>query len=411
MPLVQGRGISLLFDWHGAHEWVLGDERCIRQIVTNLVGNAVKFTEQGHVSLVGRSQPRPDGQLAIEIRIEDSGPGIPAAQRDHIFAAFSQGDESLSRQHGGTGLGLAIARELALAMGGELSLLRGEADTGAAFTLALVLPAASPGVADAPAVPAGRRVWLVYPMQEGSAWMQRRFEQLGCHTDRWPDLATAIARAAAGEPAPDLVLISQPALTDSDELRRLRAALPRAALHLAIRPDWFDPRFEAEARALGIGSSVTPYTPRTLRELLNGQPRADLPPRSAGPDLRVGAEVLLVEDNPVNQLIGQEFLRALGLQVRLAANGLEALEACRARAPELVLMDLQMPEMDGLEATRRLCAMQADGHWSGAPIVALTAHASEADAQACRAAGMVAILTKPMALETLRAELARWLPA
>jgi CheY-like chemotaxis protein len=122
-----------------------------------------------------------------------------------------------------------------------------------------------------------------------------------------------------------------------------------------------------------------------------------------------GAEVLLVEDNPVNQLIGQEFLQALGLPVRTADDGESALVACLEKPPSIVLMDLQMPGMDGLEAARRLRRLQAEQRWPGAPIIALTAHAADSDRHACLAAGMNEMLTKPLGLETLRQMLMKFL--
>ena len=154
-----------------------------------------------------------------------------------------------------------------------------------------------------------------------------------------------------------------------------------------------------------------------------GLPLADAPAPTAASDglgkpppegvlpLRAGASVLLVEDNPVNQMVGQAFLQALGLRVSVVDSGSDALASCQADPPDLVLMDLQMPGMDGLEATRRLLALQREGHWPGAPILALTAHASDTDRSACLAAGMVGVLTKPLSLDVLRQQLQPWLAA
>ena len=454
MPLVTGRPLALLYDWTGDDEQVIGDERCIRQILNNLVGNAAKFTDDGHISVSGDAQRRADGLLQVQIRVEDSGPGIAAAQRERIFEAFVQGDERLSRSHGGTGLGLAIARRLARAMGGDLQLDGGFVD-GAALCLSLVLapapavvvpvPAAmaapgapgAPGATAASAAPSAalshssyiphlamsspaasppaaatpHHVWLVYPNPIGALWTERRFRRLG-HSVEWlSSLAGAIAAArqlAPGAPRPDLVLIAEQALSPDSSLRPLRAALPAAAMHLAIRPDWYQPALEAQARAQGIVNAVLPFTPRTLRAMLAGTPGAASPLLPA-PLLRRGAKVLLVEDNPVNQLVGSEFLRALGLHVNIANEGTEALAACQSQPPDLVLMDLQMPGMDGLEATRRLRDMQRQALWPGAPIVALTAHAGDSDRIACAAVGMDAVLTKPLTMDNLQRELARWL--
>jgi CheY-like chemotaxis protein len=166
------------------------------------------------------------------------------------------------------------------------------------------------------------------------------------------------------------------------------------------------------AQNLDIPLMLLPLTPRDLR-LLTGERAAATPVKAPEPtavpcDM---APVLMVEDNEVNRLIGDEFLRALGLPVRMAENGEAALASVAQVVPSLVLMDLQMPGMDGLEATRRLRAMQRDGVLPHFPIIALTAHAAESDAQMSRAAGMDGFLSKPIMLENLRRELARWLPA
>ncbi|HSW08651.1 PAS domain-containing hybrid sensor histidine kinase/response regulator [Aquabacterium sp.] len=418
MPLVTGRPLALLYDWTGDDEQAVGDERCIRQIINNLVGNAIKFTAEGLIIVSGDAQRRPDGQLQIRIRIEDSGPGIAAAQRERVFEAFVQGDERLSRTHGGTGLGLAIARRLARAMGGDL-VLDAQHAPGAALQLSLTLPAAAAVQPLQAAALPPRHVWLVYPHAGAAQWTERRFQRLGSSIESLPSLAEAITTAqrlaAPGRSAPphrrpDLVLIAEQALSPESSLASLREALPQAALHLAIRPDWYQPALEAQARALGIVNTMLPFTPRTLRAMLAGAASAGQALLPA-PPLRQGASVLLVEDNPVNQLVGSEFLRALGLQVNIANEGTEALAACQAQPPDLVLMDLQMPGMDGLEATRRLRDMQRQALWPGAPIVALTAHAGASDRQACEAVGMDAVLTKPLTMDTLQRELARWLAA
>jgi CheY-like chemotaxis protein len=196
------------------------------------------------------------------------------------------------------------------------------------------------------------------------------------------------------------------------DLVALRRALPGVAIDLIIRPDWHDPERERQARACAIGSIVAPVTTRELKRLVRDNAPAATPPdraRATSIDWPPGAEVLLVEDNPVNQLIGQEFLQALGLPVRTVDDGEQALVACMEKPPSLVLMDLQMPGMDGLEATRRLRQMQAEHRWPGAPIIALTAHAADSDRHACLSAGMNEMLTKPLGLETLRQMLLRFL--
>ena len=155
-----------------------------------------------------------------------------------------------------------------------------------------------------------------------------------------------------------------------------------------------------------------PLTPAGLLELLSSHGPSPVPPDSFLGELSAGAgsgaDVLIAEDNPVNQLIITEMVASLGLRPRLVENGAQAVSACRARAPNLVLMDLQMPEVDGLEATRQLCELQRQGQVQPFPIVALTAHATPQDRELCLAAGMQGFLTKPISLGLLRTELQRW---
>ncbi|NRF71886.1 PAS domain-containing protein [Aquincola sp. S2] len=413
MPMVRERGVKLMFDWVGRDGPVIGDERALRQIATNLIGNAAKFTQRGQIGVTVNVMDAPDGLLDVTLAVEDTGPGIPPARRERIFDAFEQGDDSLAREHGGTGLGLAISRALALDMGGDIT-LDSPPSGGARFTLKLRL---APAPGNMPLAAPRRRgmAWLVSTSTAGGEWLARRLRRLGWQVRLLASLDQVLQ--AAEQQRPQLVLLSEFSLHTGLDLAPLRHALPGVPMHLLIRPDWHDPGLEAQARHLGIGRAVTPMAPAVLAqfddmEATRAADAATAPRPAPTPDLPrwpAGAEVLLVEDNPVNQMIGQEFLRTLGLAVRTAGDGAQAVDACLDRPPTLVLMDLQMPGMDGLEATRRLRELQRAGRWPGAPIIALTAHAGASDRNACLAAGMDGVLTKPLALEVLRKALSQWL--
>ncbi|WP_395700370.1 PAS domain-containing protein [Aquabacterium sp.] len=410
MPLVRERGLLMMFDWpEGPCEFV-GDEVAIRQIATNLIGNAGKFTQRGWILVTGQARLLQGDQYQVEVSVADSGPGIAPGLRERVFDAFVQGDDSLTRSHGGTGLGLPIAQGLAQAMGGEISLATPDGG-GSRFTLRLPL-AVAPGALRAPPAGANGMAWLVSTTEMGGAWLSRRMQRAGWHIRILPSIE-ALLQAAQEGPAPRLVLLSEFALFSGLDLGPVRRALPGVAIRLIVRPDWHEPQLEAHARTLGMTSMLTPMSPRDLLHLADVPPSAEdtLPPAGATqpPAWPPGTRVLLVEDNPVNQLIGQEFLRVLGLQVRTVADGALALQACVEEPPALVLMDLQMPGMDGLEAARRLRVLQREGAWPGAPIVALTAHAGAADRAACLAAGMDGVLTKPLTLQQLREELGHYL--
>jgi two-component system sensor histidine kinase/response regulator len=411
MPTARDRPVVQRFDWIGPEPQLVGDEGAIRQILMNLIGNAAKFTREGHVSVTVKTADAGAGMFGVSIAVEDSGPGIPPPRRARIFDAFEQGDDSLAREHGGTGLGLAIARALARAMDGDIALdTPAGSGSGSRFTLQLHLRA-RPGSGSTPSQTPAGEAWLVGFSPLGGPWLARRLQRQGWHV-RMLDSAADVMAAARTAPAwPAQVLVSEQGLTPQLDLAALRRALPGVAIDLIIRPDWHDPGRETLARAEHMGTLVTPLTPTALAGLGRatapqaGTTRA-LPPASTWPP---GAEVLLVEDNPVNQLIGQEFLQALGLPVRTVDDGEQALVACLEKPPAVVLMDLQMPGMDGLEAARRLRQLQAEQRWPGAPIIALTAHAADSDRHACLAAGMNEMLTKPLGLETLRQMLLKFL--
>jgi PAS domain S-box-containing protein len=416
VPLARQNALMLMYDWVGPNPLLHGAEGALRQIVTNLLGNAIKFTPAGHVSISAEAQPTGDGRIALLVEVADTGPGIPEAMREQVFEPFEQADAGLSRRHGGTGLGLAIARQLAHALGGTLHLTC-PPQGGSRFTLSLTLPLADPAqpgaaVDGSTALPgAGRRAWLVYHEAVAGQWLARRLARLGWTCEVLVGMEAALARARRTDaPAPDLVLLGEAALPPGVDLAAFRRTLPGVPIQLVIRPDWHDPPLAQQAAACDIGTLTGPLTPAQLTLLGRGSaPTPPMPAAAAPVAPRDGAEVLLVEDNAVNQLVGEASLQALGLRVRVAASGAEALEMCIRQPPALVLMDLQMPEMDGLETTRRLLALQREGQWPGAPIVAVTAHATAADRADCLAAGMAGVLTKPLSPGTLRQQLAPWL--
>ncbi|MBI3367873.1 MAG: response regulator, partial [Burkholderiales bacterium] len=324
--------------------------------------------------------------------------------RAAVFDPFVQGDDSLSRGHGGAGLGLAIARALARAMGGDVMLDAPPPGGGTRFTVQLTL-AATPQPALPPAPPPGL-AWLLYIDPQGAEWLGRRLGRLGWRSVAIGSVAEALARTR--DETPQLVVLTVSTLRGEHRLAELRAALPEVPIRLLIRPNWLNPALEADARALGIVPAVAPLTPLDLHHI-TAPPLVPAAADDGSNTWPADAEVLLVEDNPVNQLIGKEFLGALGLPARTANDGAEAIAACLAKPPSLVLMDLQMPGMDGLEAARRLRELQREKRWPGAPIIALTAHAGDADRVACLAAGMDGVLTKPLSIDTLRLTLRRWL--
>ncbi len=370
--------------------WCHGDASRLKQLLQNLLGNAIKFSDAGSVSLgVSRA-----GGNRLSFCVADTGVGIPAHMLEKIFHPFQQADVSATRRFGGSGLGLTICREIARLMGGDVS-VESTPGTGSRFTLCLPLPeAAHSGVArPAPA----RRVRCYEPMPGRRRALAALLQRLGCEAVFLDNLA-AVCAELAGRPdgGVPLWLIAADA-TDSSAMREaLRAAGVAHAL-LGKVP-----------QATGGTPVISrPVTFSALREWLAGVDGA-LPAITA--ELPAGGEttVLLVEDDPVNRLVVRAMIEGRGMQCVTATNGAEALRCLGQQPFDAVLMDWQMPDMDGLEATRHLRAGASGELNRAVPVIALTANAFAEDRNACLAAGMNDFLAKPVQAETLIQCVQRW---
>ena len=414
MPQVGVRPIHVMFDNRGGIAQVRGDGGRVRQIVSNLVGNALKFTERGAIVIEVEATEVEPGSCKVRIDVRDSGIGMDSATAQRVFEAFEQGDSGTTRRHGGTGLGLPIVRLLAQSMGGEVQ-VRSAPGAGSTFTVELTLAAAPQATADDLGAPRGGQAWLLYRSEQPACWLRRRLARLGWTAEIVDSIATAIERlrhAGAGS-APDSVIVADEILAEVSALAPLRRALPpQVSISLLFRPDFHLPLLHEAAAAAGVHLAIAPLTSAELRQLLQPDPVARAASAAPAPLLLPApARVLVVEDVPLNQLIVGEMIRVLGLHAEMASSGEEALRSCSHAAPDLVLMDIHMPGMDGLETSRRLRALQAGARLPRFPIVALTANAMDADRQASLAAGIDEHVTKPIDLERLRSVLVRWLPA
>jgi PAS domain S-box-containing protein len=386
---------------------VEGDPGRLRQVVVNLVSNALKFTDHGEVELAVGVVEAGGGEAVLEMGVRDTGIGIPPDKQAAVFQAFEQADMSASRTHGGAGLGLAISAQLVELMGGGMHL---ESDPGRgsrfSFTTRLGLPAgprplaAPPGLEGCRAVvaeasPAQRRALTANLQHWGTA-----VEEAGDAAE----LRAALDRAAEKGAPFDLALV-QVSLPGGEEARAAAAArehpgLAGGVIALGGGAHGREERESLRRRRLGL-DLAKPFSPAELAEaaaqalgLAGARPAAPAGATAQGaPPERL--RVLLAEDNPVNQRLATGLLGRWGHSVEVAASGAEALRALEREEFDLVLMDVQMPGMDGLEATRRQ-RRREEGGGSRVPIVAMTAHAMAGDRERCLAAGMDEYLAKPL---------------
>jgi len=399
-----------------------GDPFRLRQVLVNLIGNAVKFTDEGEVVVRVTLERAGESRAAVSVRVQDSGIGIDADAHERIFEHFSQADGSTTRRFGGTGLGLAICRRMLELMGGTIRVdsLPGR---GSTFTIQLELPIARCLVVapTSSAALAGVRALVVDDNQTNRDILRQQLEgwamRVTCATGGHEALQLVRRAAQLGRPFELAVLdIHMPRMDGLQLACEIRDLPNAAATRLIMLSSTFasaDPAMRQRAGVLRYLSKPIRRTDlfRVISSVLAGagdeaQPQAESRSDATSP---LAGHVLLVEDNPINQGVAKAMLRKLGVSASLAMNGAEAVEQVREGRFDLVLMDCQMPVMDGYEATAVIRAMP-DAGADRLPIVALTANSMQGDAQRCLDAGMTDFLAKPYALSELRAMLSRWLP-
>ncbi|MEW6490498.1 MAG: response regulator [Thermodesulfobacteriota bacterium] len=405
---------------------VRGDPGRLRQVLSNLVGNAIKFTEKGEVSVRAHPVEEGDGTVCVRFEVQDTGIGIPPEALPRLFDSFSQADGSMTRRYGGTGLGLAISRQLVELMAGELG-VDSTAGKGSCFWFTAHFGRVRPretGASESPHGLSGLRALVVDDNPTNREVLEMELEAWGLEhaSAEGGGRALELLRAeAAGTHPFQLAILDMmmPGMDGLDLARHIRADPELAGLPLVMLTSVGvvdDPAARAAARIDAWLSK--PVRQSHLFEALLAVTRGLGPalpsPRPAGDvslESRYRGRVLLVEDNRINQEVARDLLELLGLEVHVACDGLEAVEAAGRAAYDLILMDCQMPRMDGYEATRALRRAEGDGARPRTPVVAMTAHALEGDREACLAAGMDDYLPKPFKVQQLGQILDRWLPA
>ncbi len=450
-PQAQAKHIGLDFDIaNDIPVAICGDPNRLRQVIANLLGNAIKFTDTGRILATVRVAAESAQAVDLRFEVHDTGIGVDSAARTRIFEAFSQADDSTTRKYGGTGLGLAIARQLVELMGGRIG-VDNALTQGSVFWFTVrfdkrkVEPVADPAIK-------GMRVLVVDEEPDSCAALAA---QLASWDVAGTSAATAFdgierlrAAARAGAPFDAAIIDMELARTSGLALAAAINADPllRTTRLLLISPNRLaaDP---VQRRAAGVAYQLTkPARGADLHACLAKRPRAGAPgmpaprgepvlpaapaprvalaPAGAGlavqaahhPAVRTPFRVLLAEDNPVNVEVAKAMLHSLGLAVHCVRHGAEALAALREQPFDAVLMDCQMPVMDGFAATAAIRHSEQEGHAGdlrrGArhvPIIAITANALQGDREACLAAGMDDYLSKPFSQQALHAVVGRWI--
>jgi signal transduction histidine kinase/DNA-binding response OmpR family regulator len=419
--------------------YVAGDVGRFRQIVINMLGNAVKFTEKGHV-LIDVSGETVDGVVQLKVRVEDTGIGIPADKLANVFEKFAQVDGSSTRRHEGTGLGLAIAARLVDLMGGKIG-LESEVGRGSIFWFSAPMPAHEATASDAtvPVDVTGSRVLVIddNPVNREILLEQLRNWGFDCAAAESGAIGLAfLDRAAQLGASVDCVILDyqMPGMSGPDVAKAIRAdartsSIPivlltsvdqvdfaRLVLDYGIAAHLTKPARSAALLATVVGTIQKARSkagrPSSMREAVQPIPlvqRADQPiAEDSAAKAGTPIDILVAEDNDVNQMVFAQILSGLGLSYRIAGNGRTAVEMNRSLKPKLILMDVSMPELNGFEATQAIRAAEA-ATGDHTPIIGVTAHALKGDSARCIEAGMDDYLPKPVSPDRLGAKIATWL--
>ncbi len=417
------KGLELITDIDPAvPEYVMGDPTRIRQILTNLLSNAVKFTERGEVLLRVECAGGDENCRTVRFAVQDSGIGMDSAERQHLFQPFSQADSSTTRKFGGTGLGLAISRQLVELMGGQIS-CASEKGKGSVFTFEIPL-----GLVDVEPLALraegrtleGLRCLLVDDNAQSLNQLLPLVQRWGMDavqlTSNMTLVETLLLARQDGTPFDLLILdMHSPDGRSAELVRRIMTLPPLANLRIVMltRIGGHDESVALEGPAImAVKKPIQAQSfYRSLVTLVSEGPGDSVKPANILKETSFAARVLVVEDNPVNQMVAKALLGKFGCRVDLAFDGLEALEVLGRQRYDLVFMDCQMPRMDGFTATAKIRLREAEEPGViKVPVIALTANALSGDKERCLAAGMDDYVAKPFSQERIAEVLRLWLP-
>lgn len=415
-PRAQQKGIELACHIDSqVPDALVGDPLRLRQVIMNLVGNAIKFTEQGEVVLRTQTESQSNGTIQLHFSVTDTGIGIPPEKQSLIFDAFSQADSSTTRRYGGTGLGLAISAQLVELMGGNIS-VESQPGRGSTFRFSARFAAQQPGIEQPLATWRTLTDLPVLVVDDNATNRQILMEVLtDTHmrpvaVESGPAALDALEKSLhVGQPFAVALLDGHMPNMDGFELaERISQDERHSNLKVVMLTSAGRPEDASRCRKLGISASLSkPIKQSELFDVIIsviGEPARKrargMPRRKKGRADHGELRVLIAEDNEVNQLVARRIFEKLGHKVTVVGTGREALAAVQSRQFDLVAMDVQMPEMDGLDATRAIRAWE-EKTGTHVPIVAMTAHAMKGDSERCLAAGMDGYVSKPIRIQEL----------
>jgi signal transduction histidine kinase/DNA-binding response OmpR family regulator len=427
----QENGLELIFSIQpNTPRLLMGDPGRMRQVMTNIVGNAIKFTERGEIVVTVSPVRIQNKEAVVKIEVRDTGIGMSKESQKIVLSPFTQADGSITRRYGGTGLGLAISKHLAELMGGELG-FESEAGNGSAFWFTVALGRLDVDDASEPVLPGAEIIKSTRVIIADGSEANRL--ALGCMFDSWGIANDAVGSAeellwrladasgTAGAYRTAIIDVHLPDTDCVDLCRRIRSddAMKSIGLIAMVRL--------AELNEIGrytragfdrclpkpIGRSalydaiVSVVSPSEHVSEHSSRPNSQQVPQSEAEIRRF--RILLAEDNPINQMVVEAIIETLGYQLDIAENGADAVKALCEQDYDLVIMDCQMPVMDGYAATARIRAAGSGVRNPSIPVIALTANAMESDRRQCREAGMDDYLAKPVTPEAMAATLSQWL--
>ena len=430
-PLAEKKGLELIYlVHHDVPTLVRGDPGRLRQVLSNLVGNAIKFTSEGEVVIRATLSQERDNQAAVRFGVQDTGIGIAPDKQSLIFDSFSQADGSTTRQFGGTGLGLSISRQLVELMGGELK-VTSDPGEGSVFWFTVAFERQHERTEAMTVVPVdiqGMHVLVVDDNDTNRRIFSEQLKRWACHPVVAADGLTALElltdAVETGNPIRLGILDMQmPGMDGAELARRIKADPSLAEIRLVLLTSMGQKGDARRMEEIGFAGYLTKPVrmPQLFEALVEVMSRGTPDEEPSSPaatrivtqyslkeEKKRRARILLAEDNPVNQKIATLRLEKAGFDVDIAENGREAVEALEHTSYALIFMDVQMPEMDGMEATARIREREQESG-QRATIIAMTAHALEGDRERCLEAGMDDYLSKPIKPDELSAMIEKWI--